>query len=169
MPVDTRKAHRRTLTLASIQDLEQELERVRAAYHSKTLRASGNWTPGQMLGHLAKWMSFSFDGYPFDAPAWIRFLARPFRDRLVRRPMSPGIAVTPSRGSAGDDPDYPFEVGYDLLRTQLDRLRAGEAMDKPSPVFGRLTQDQMTALHLNHAALHLSFLHMPGDGGSTAV
>jgi hypothetical protein len=162
MPTSTRTAFRRELKLDSLADLEAELDRVRAAHHAGTLRASGNWTPGQILGHLAKWIGFYYDGFPFAVPGVIRLLCRLFRAKLIAMPIKPGMVVRPKSGNVGDDPAYAFEEGWDRLRAQLDRIRAGESLAGPNPLFGRVTHEEAMRLHLNHAALHLGFLHYEG-------
>lgn len=162
MPVSTKTAFRRDLAFESVEDLERELASLRAANHAGTLRASGNWTPGQTLGHLAKWIGFYYDGFPFRASPIIRTLGRLLKKRIINAPFKPGLKFTPKSGSVGDDPEYAFEDGYDRLIAQLDRLRAGESMACDTPLVGPVTHDEAVRIHLNHAALHLSFLHPGG-------
>lgn len=163
MPTNTRKAFRRDLAFESLADLEAELDRVRDAHHAGTIRVSGNWTPGQILGHLAKWMGWYLDkNIPFGVGMPIRVIAKLFKGKLINSPMKPGMGVKPKTGIIGDDPAYDFEEGWDRLQNQLDRLRAGESLAGPNPVFGSLTHDEAMRIHLNHAALHLSFLHYDG-------
>jgi hypothetical protein len=49
------------------------------------------------------------------------------------------------------------EDGLAALRAVVARQER-EPKRAPSPVLGALTNDECTRLHLNHAALHLSFL-----------
>ena len=163
MTTNTRNAFRRELAFDSLADLEAELDKVRAAHHAGTLRTSGNWTAGQILGHLAKWMGWYLDNdIPFQVGLTIRVIARLFKNKLINSPMKPGMSVKPKSGSIGDDPAYDFEEGWDRLQNQLDRVRAGESLDGPNPVLGEITHEQAVRIHLNHAALHLSFLHYDG-------
>lgn len=162
MPIATREAFRRELRFETLADLEAELDRVRTAQHAGTLRASGNWTAGQILGHLAKWIGFYYDGFPFKVPGVIRLVCRVFRAKIIAMPIPPGLTTKPKSGSVGDDPEYPFEEGWDRLRAQLDRVRAGESLSGPTPLFGRVTHEEALRIHLNHAALHLGFLHYDG-------
>jgi hypothetical protein len=163
MPTNTRKAFRRDLAFDSLADLEAELDRVRTAHHAGSLRTSGNWTPGQILGHLAKWMGWYLDGkFPFEAPPLIRFFGKLFKKKIVNALFKPGLKFTPKAGDLGGDPEYSFEDGWDRLRAQLDRVRAGESLACDTPLVGRVTHDEGLRIHLNHAALHLSFLHYDG-------
>lgn len=163
MPTDTRKVYRRQLRFETLAELDAELDRVRAAHHAGTLRASGNWTPGQILGHLAKWIRWYLDDrFPFAAPGLMRFVGKLFRNKIINAPFKPGLKFTPKSGDLGGDPAYEFEEGWDRLTDQLDRLRAGETLACTTPLVGPVTHEEGLRIHLNHAALHLSFLHPDG-------
>ena len=168
MAADTRTAFRRDLAFDSLADLEAELDRVRAAHHAGTLRVSGNWTPGQILGHLAKWMGWYLDDrFPFEAPGLLRVLGKLFRKKIINAPFKPGLSFKPKSGDLGGDPEYAFEDGYDRMIEQIDRLRAGESLACNTPLVGPVTHEEGLRIHLNHAALHLSFLHL--DSRALAV
>ncbi|MEO1535623.1 MAG: DUF1569 domain-containing protein [Planctomycetota bacterium] len=163
MTADTRKSFRRELRFDSFADLDAELAKLREAHHAGTLRVSGNWTPGQILGHLAKWIRWDIDDqFPFTAPPLVRFMGKLFKKRFVNAPFKPGMKFKPGTGSLEGDPDYPFEEGWDMLQQQLDRVRAGESLACDNPVLGPITHEDGTRMHLNHAMLHLSFLHYDG-------
>ncbi|MEO1718560.1 MAG: DUF1569 domain-containing protein [Planctomycetota bacterium] len=163
MPTNTRKAFRRDLSFGTFADLEAELAKLREAHHAGTLRVSGNWTPGQVLGHLAKWMGWYLDdAFPFTAPGFITFFGKLFRKQIISKPFKPGLRFKPKTGDLGGDPEYSFEEGWDKLQAQLDRVRAGESLACMTPLVGAITHDEALRLHLNHAMLHLSFLHYDG-------
>ncbi len=170
MPTNTRKAFRRDLSFDSLADLEAELDRVRTAHHAGTLRVSGNWSAGQILGHLAKWMRWDIDDeFPFTASPVLRLVCVLFKKQVVNRPFKPGMNFKPKTGDLQGDPDYAFEEGWDRLQAQLDRVRAGESMACDNPALGRITHEQGMRMHLNHAAHHLGYLHydgVPFDGVS---
>lgn len=160
---NTRKAFRRDLAFESLEQLEAELDRLRRAHHAGTLRTSGNWSPGQILGHLAKWIAWDLDDdFPFTVPWLVRVIAGRFKNRLAERPFKPGWNFKPKTGDLGGDPDYSFEEGWDRLQNQLDRLRAGETLACDNPVLGPITHEQGLRMQLNHCALHLGFLHPDG-------
>jgi len=54
----------RIVTLNSLDDYQEELNRISLAHENKTLVARGSWTPGQLLGHLASWIEYGYTGYP---------------------------------------------------------------------------------------------------------
>ncbi len=163
MPNDTRKAFRRELSFDMLADLDAELDKIRAAHHAGTLRVSGNWTPGQILGHLAKWVGWYLDdSFPFTAPGFITIAGKLFRKQIISKPFKPGLSFKPKTGDLGGDPEYSFEEGWDRLQAQLDRVRAGETLACDTPLVGKVTHEEGTRIQLNHCALHLSFLHYDG-------
>ncbi|MEM8756357.1 MAG: DUF1569 domain-containing protein [Planctomycetota bacterium] len=163
MSTNTRKAFRRDLVFDSLEQLEAELDRLRRAQHMGTLRTSGNWSAGQALGHLAKWMGWYLDGsFPFTAPGFVRLLGGLLRKSIISKPFKPGMNFKPKTGDLQGDPDYSFEEGWDRLQDQLDRLRAGESLACDSPLVGPISHGEGLRLQLNHAALHLGFLHPDG-------
>ena len=58
---------RRNVRFESIDDLAEEIDRLVAAQREGHLVANGNWTPAQILDHLARFMEFSYEGFPFRA------------------------------------------------------------------------------------------------------
>src|SRR5262245_13762660 len=63
--VDTRRAQRRAVALASFDELAREVERVERASRpdGEGLRVTGNWSAGQILEHLGKTIEKSMDGF----------------------------------------------------------------------------------------------------------
>lgn len=57
--------NRRALRFRSIDEALQEIDRIVAAENAGKLSTLGNWTPGQNMGHVATWINYSYDGYPF--------------------------------------------------------------------------------------------------------
>ncbi|HBS29364.1 MAG TPA: hypothetical protein DEB06_07930 [Phycisphaerales bacterium] len=166
MPIDTKKAPRRSLRFASINDLRQELDRVERAHRAGAMRSSGNWSVGKNLGHLAYWIDFSFDGPPpgfKKPPLFMRWFFRMGRKMVLNGRMPAGVRLggVPA-GTYGTD-EMSTEDGLARLRVALDRLEQNTPT-QPSPAFGALTRDEWTALHLRHSELHLGFLEL----GATA-
>jgi Protein of unknown function (DUF1569) len=151
---------RRPLRLASLDELAAEVERVVRAESAGTLRRSGHWTVGQTLGHLASWIEYGYDGYPFKSPPWF---IRPFIKlqvrRFLRHGMKAGLRIpgVPS-GTYGVDA-VPTEDARRRLLAGIQRLKRGEVAKFDSPGFGPMSHADRVTLTLRHAELHLSFLH----------
>lgn len=151
-------APRRELRFNSIDDVRREALGLAEAERNGELRMTGSWSLGQVFGHLAAWIGYCYDGFPFKTPAPIRWIMR-FRKRAAltgRMPAGiriPGMAA----GTAGTD-RLTTEDGLARLLTQLKRLESA-APTQPSPLFGPMTHDEWTSLHLRHAELHLGFAH----------
>jgi len=163
MTVDTRKAPRRTLTFASLDDISRELDRLEAAHRAGRLKATGNWTPGEIFDHLALSFRLSLDGFPAHArpPALLKWIVRTFfkKNAVAGVPPPPGIKSAKAADIFAPRPGISFDDGLSELRSQIARVTTGgERMVKPSPLFGDLTHDQWTGLHRGHTALHLGFL-----------
>lgn len=161
--VNTKTAAHRALRFDSLDALEAELCRIESALAGGTARVTGNWSVGQICEHVGKFIRCSFDGFDGGPPLPVRVLGRLVFKRLALGdgPVPRGIrlpkeAVSLLPGAAVSDAD-----GIQLLRAQMARMRAGEQMRQPSPLFGRLTHDQWMHLHLKHAAMHLGFVEFP--------
>ena len=176
--VDTRRAERRALTLASFDDLARELDRIEHAARPEGdgLRVTGNWSAGQILEHIAKAIERSMDGFS-TLPASMRPAPRGLTALSDRPAHARALAAEHSlRATLLADSFSPDSPGFSLpreidpamyvwtndgaarLRVALARIRDGHPMAKPSPTIGPLSQEEWAALHLRHAALHLSFI-----------
>jgi hypothetical protein len=63
--INTKKVRdRRALRFETVDDVLRDAELLAEAARRGTLRATGNWTLGQALAHLATWINMPFDGYP---------------------------------------------------------------------------------------------------------
>jgi len=160
MPVDTKTADRRDLRLSTLDDLRAELDRVQTAHDTASLRHTGNWTPGQILQHLAIFMECALDGFPGRAPFFVRWIAIPlFKKKAVSGvPMPPGFKLPKQASFMLPGDATTFEQGMDRLRSVLARLDADEKFTQPSPLLGRLSHEQWVRIQLGHASMHLGFL-----------
>lgn len=160
--IDTRKVKRRPLAFVTLKDAMREAEALAAAERAGRLRAKGNWTLGQTMGHLAFWVGCAFDGLPaeFRPPPWpVRTLLRLVRGQVLRGRMPAGFRIGgAAEGTFGIEP-MSAEEGLARLRSAYTRLENGSPT-KPNPVFGPLTPDQWRAIHLRHAELHLGFFEV---------
>jgi hypothetical protein len=138
--------------------------------HSAGYRSLGQWSLGQVCGHLAILMECSLDGFPFKMPLRYRLLGRVIKKRLLRRGMPTGITFPAAAVRTLKPPEVSDEEGLARLRQAVDRLQ-NESPREPSPVLGPMTAEAWRAFHCRHAELHLSFLDPevsrdkePGDG-----
>lgn len=155
--VDTGKVKRRVVRFHSVADLRADLGRIEAAQRAGTLRTLGNWTPGQIVGHLATWAQFSFDGNPLRPPWIIRFIVGRRKNRYLDGGLPAGVKIPRVPGGTLGMEDAPFDEAMARYRRVMDRLER-EAPTRPNVIFGRLTHEEWIKLHLRHAELHLGFL-----------
>jgi hypothetical protein len=162
-PVNT--AHvsgRRRVRLRSIDDLDQAADDVAAAVAAGAMRPLGNWSPGQVLWHIAKLIELSFDGFPFRykrGPVWLtRLLGFVSWRGLIWIAFWPGFRNPPYAAVLEPDPALTLDEAVAYLRQQIGRIRNGERMTQASGVEGPYRHDQWVYVHLRHAELHLSFL-----------
>lgn len=160
MPVDTKTAERRDLRLSSMEELRSELDRIQAAHDAGTLSHTGNWSPGQVLEHLAIFMECAFEGFPSRAPFFVRWIAIPlFKKKAVSgEPMPPGFKLPKQASFMLPGDATTFEQGMSRLRDCLARLDAGDRFTHPSPLLGKLSHEQWIRMQLGHCSMHLSFL-----------
>lgn len=160
--VDTRKARRRRLSFADTASLRRELDLISASHRAGSLSTTGNWTPGEILDHLAKLWELSLDGFPPEArvPWPMRLLGPVLKPMFTRGKTAPAGIRLPAEASyllptAGTG----FDAGMSRLMRVLDRIDRGERCERPSPMFGRTSHDEWMRLHFGHCQLHLGFLH----------
>lgn len=157
--VDTSRAEHRSLRFNSIEDVLAEIDRIVAADQSGRLRCAGNWTAGQTFGHLATWINYGWDGYPFKVPWFIRLILRSKVRRMLSDGMPRGVRIPKAEaGTYGVEP-LSTEEGAERLRAALRRLRSGDPPRFHSPAFGEMSLEDRVRLNLRHAELHLGFLH----------
>lgn len=165
MTVNTKKAPRRQLRLASLAEVSADLDRIQAAHDAGTLRTTGNWSAGQVLSHIAILMEGAVDGFPADqvAPWYVRLICQTIiKPKALRGDLPPPGITLPGDSFLIPGP-ATFEEGMGRLRRVIRRIEAGERFTHPSPVFGRLTHEQWERLQSGHASLHLGFIAL-GEG-----
>ena len=155
MAVNTRKVSgRRKLRYDSYQDLLNDAERLAVS----ELRPLGNWSLGQVLGHLARAMELSIDGCEFKASWPVRMIARLFfRQRLISGPTPAGFQLPRAAREAFVPPPTGSQTGLAELRRAIERLH-NEFDRAPHPFLGELSLDEWDNLHLRHAEMHMSFM-----------
>jgi len=154
MPIDTTKVQdRRKVKYASLQEVLADAERLSRG----NIKALGNWSAGQIFLHLARSMNSSIDGSDARFPWFLRMMARLMKKKMLAGPMPAGYKSPAGVARAVEPGPTSTEDGLKALRAAITRQER-ESNRARSPFFGELTRDEWTQLHLNHAALHMSFL-----------
>ena len=162
MNINTKKVDsRREVKLETLDDLAAEADRIAQAEAAGRVQPLGNWSPGQNLQHLARFMTCSLDGFEGKLPIMLRLFGRILRlvlgKRIFQSPPPPGYKL-PTTVSFGPDPEVSAAEGAAELCEVIERINNGEAFVPESPLLGRITREQWIELHLRHAELHLSFV-----------
>ncbi len=146
-------AERRKLKFHSLQDILNDAKMLAAS----EVDLSGDWTLGQILGHLSVSMNGSIDGInDFKPPFLIRLLAPVFmKNKILNDGMKPGIKF-PNKLKKSFVPEFSTQEGIEAIEKALQRLNENEHRVK-HPILGTLTREQWDQFHLRHAELHLSF------------
>jgi Protein of unknown function (DUF1569) len=151
----TRVAGRRTLRFNSLAEILADVETLARA---QDVRAIGNWSPGQVVDHLATVMNKSIDGFTARPPGVVRFFLRLiFKKRLLARTMAPGFRLGRRMEEELVLPAVSLEVGVEHFRRAYQRLQT-ETPRSEHPAIGALTPAEWEQLHCRHAELHLGFL-----------
>ncbi len=150
---------RRALRFSSIDDVLKDIDAIVAADQGGTLRQLGNWPPGQVLGHVAAWINYSYDGYPVKPPPWfIRIILRMKVKKYLRDGMPVGVRIPGVENGTFATEPLSTAAGAERLRRALQRLQSNEPATYDSPAFGAMSHADRIQLNLRHAELHLSFL-----------
>jgi hypothetical protein len=152
--------------LRTTDDLLAEVDRLTAAAAAGKVRPLGNWSPAQVLWHIARFIELSFDGFPFRyrrGPVWLLRLFRLLAWRwLIALAFRPGFRNPPEAATAEPEPSVPLDVAAAYLKQQVGRIGSGERMTQQCSVDGPYAHEQWVYIHLRHAELHLSFLTVEG-------
>jgi len=160
--IDTRKvAPRRTLRFHTLHEILRDVEQIGAVTSEtgESICADGNWTPAQIVEHVTFFIDGAIDGFTFTAPLPIRVLARPFKKRILTKPMKPGIKLPARMSVVLPDPETTWDDAVSALRDAVARIDCGERMMQPSPLLGEMTHEDWVNLHCRHAEMHFSFMH----------
>ena len=145
---------RREVHYDSLNDFRADAERLART----TVRTVGNWTYPQILDHLAKSITASFDGYGFKAPWWARvFIAPVVKNSMLTKTMRPGFRLPRSAAAFLPNNDVTLSTALENLHSALARYEK-EPQRAPHPFLGMLASQEYTMLHLRHGELHMSFV-----------
>ena len=139
----------------SFDDLLSEAEKFAAG----SPRMLGNWTLGQMLGHLGRAMDSSIDGFPWKIHWLMEILAKLFMRRiLLEGPLPAGFKLSADSESKIVPPaDTSVEEGLAALRAGITRQKS-ETKRVSHLALGELSLKDWERAHLRHAELHMSFV-----------
>lgn len=158
MTVDTKTVQgRRSLSFKSLDEIVADAERLASSPTTKTL---GNWPLGRLFMHLAGAVNGSIDGFTVRAPWYIRLIGPFIKSRIINKGMPAGFKLSKKREDKLFPPAESTQEGLEKLRAAVERTRK-ERMTAAHPVFGKLTHEEWTRLHLRHSEMHLSFA-VPG-------
>ena len=147
------------LRFSTIEAVLADADRIVAAERAGTLRRTGNWTAGQIFGHLATWINYGYEGFPFQTPWFVRVILRIRKNKYLRDGLPAGVHIPKVANGTYGTELLGTEEGAERLRKALTRLNSGETARFDSPAWGPMPQDQRIAINLRHAELHLGFLH----------
>ena len=145
---------RRRVHLSTLDDILADAELLA----SGPIKAVGNWPPGQIFEHLARGYTLPLDGVVLPIPFYVRWGARLMLGIFLRNGMPAGIKLDGEAAEALVPPDSTeTQTGLDDLRRGIALWKAKTIVPRHS-VFGNISDEQWTQIHLRHAELHLSFL-----------
>jgi hypothetical protein len=159
--INTRRVRdRRKLRFETFADVVQDVDRLAEAEKKGTLRATGNWSLGQAIGHLAAWARYPLEGYPLmPRPPWfVRLLIPLMASGFIGKRMPAGVRIGNVEGGTFSAEPMETEPAIRQLHDALRRLNK-QAPTIPNPMLGELTHQEWIMLNLRHAELHLSFFH----------
>lgn len=147
---------RRTLRFATIRDVLTDAERFGPSGPTTHV---GNWTPGEIVDHLANVIDFCVVGFPPEMKVALpfRLLARLMRNAFLTRPMRAGFTLPSNARAFLPRPGVSWSEGLDHLRRAVAAFERADALHA-SPAFGAMTKAQWEQLHCRHGELHLSFV-----------
>lgn len=158
--IDTKTASRRDLSFSSFEEVAAELDTIEGWIGSGSVGVTANWSAGGNMDHCATFLKCTIDGFPSKAPAPIRWLmSLMYKKRaLSGEPLPAGFKLPKQASFMLPEDGISDAEGLGRLRTQVNRVLAGERMTHPSPLFGQLSHEEWTIIQLKHFALHLGFI-----------
>lgn len=158
--VDTRNLpDHRELRFDCVADCISEVNRILAADETGDLHALGNWSPGQIMWHVASWIEYAYEGFPIGRPPFfIRWILRLRLKKMLQNGMPGGVRIPGAPGGTFGMDDVKTAEAAERLLNALRRLESPEEAGFDSPAFGPMSHDDRIRLNLRHAELHLGFL-----------
>ncbi len=155
--VNTGKVQRRKLRFETIEAALAEARRVAALEEAGQAECLGNWTVGQILNHVGAWAEFAYAPNPIKAPWFVKVVARMMKGRFLNKGLPAGGRIPRVPGGTLATERVGAAEGLARMERAFTRLER-EVPTQPSPVFGKMTQEEAIKLNLRHAELHLGFI-----------
>ncbi len=152
---------RRTLSFDNLDAAVADARHLMVAGYTR----AGNWSLGQVCGHLALWVRYPLDGFPHMSVP-VRAVLWGLRNSIGKAKkveylagiMPAGKPTLPMTVPPADADDVAGVTEYEAA---VERLKKLTDTPHPSPLLGPVTRDELERLTCVHAAHHLSFLIPP--------
>lgn len=152
-------ADRRKLSFTTMAEILGDVEMLDAAVKDgKTISATGNWTPAQIIEHVMYFIDGSMDGFDFSSPLVIRIIGWIARSHILNNPMKPGFRLPATMKMVVPSPKSIWPDAVSHARKAILRVEAGKYMSKPSPLLGKMAHQDWVKMHCRHAEMHFSFI-----------
>lgn len=145
-------------------DLDQLLADAEAVTESST--ATGNWTPAQIIHHVAFGIKMLNHGIDLKVPLPMKIFGRTMKAfGLHVKPIKPGINPPAAIAAAFAPPaDVTLEEAKRILREEV-AFAEENGMNHPSPLFGRMSPADCVQMNCRHAEMHFGFIQQPMVAG----
>jgi len=159
---DTKSVQRKELRFLTVDDCLAELDRIEAAEKGGQLTTIGNWSPGQIMAHLAAWIEYGYVGFPMKPPPFfVRWLLKLMLKKMLKTgTMEAGGNIPGVEGGTYGQEEMETLAGIERYRAALMKMQS-EPVVYDSPAFGKVPDEVRIKVNLMHAQLHLSFLNYP--------
>ncbi len=130
----------------------------------------GNWTLGQIVGHLAKTFSVQVEGTDFKPPWYfglpLRLSSRVrliLKNRMLTKPLDSGFQIPKRfRKNLVAEADIDEQEAIAQLHAVVQRCNEENKVHLHAWL-GKLTREEWTQFNLRHAELHMSFVVPKGE------
>ncbi|HVT82169.1 MAG TPA: DUF1569 domain-containing protein [Phycisphaerae bacterium] len=157
MPVNTGKVARRAIRFETTDQAIAEAERIAKLAADGKIEYLGNWDASQILNHVAAWAEYAYAPNPVRAPWFVRLLVRPLKNKFLNQGLPAGRLIPRVPGGTTHIEKVQLDEALARFQKSFARLKV-DPPTEPSPVFGRMTQEEAIKLNLRHAELHMSFV-----------
>jgi hypothetical protein len=143
---------RRTLSFAAIDQIMPEVDRLLEGHATV-----GNWSLGQIFGHLTHAVTYSVDGFPQRAPWLIRKTIGPWLlRRILRSGQFPEGVKLPKEAEPRPGLDARAEAEAMRAALRIFATAPGPFAEHPlGPAMDRAGWERMHCIHCAH---HLSYV-----------